>query len=65
MNLKPVAGIDVGKFFSEMAIISPTNELVARMKINYDSSNVIKKAINLLSKTEKEPPLLWQLCKMY
>ena len=29
MNFRPIAGIDVGKFFSEMAILSPTNEVVA------------------------------------
>ena len=31
MNCKPVAGIDVGKFFNEMAVLSPSNEVVARM----------------------------------
>jgi len=32
MNFRPIAGIDVGKFFSEMAILSPSNEVIARMK---------------------------------
>ena len=34
MNIKPIAGIDVGKFFSEMVILSPSNELFARMRIH-------------------------------
>lgn len=31
MNLKPIAGIDVSKYFSEMVVISPTNEILARL----------------------------------
>src|SRR5690554_1273596 len=53
MNFKPIAGIDVGKFFSEMAIISPANKVVARMKINHDSYTEVKRAIELLKKVEK------------
>jgi transposase len=54
MNLKPIAGIDVGKYFSEMAILSPSNEVVARMKINHDSYADVERAVQLLNKTEKD-----------
>jgi transposase len=54
MNLKPIAGIDVGKFFSEMAILSPSNEIVARMKIHHDSNSDVQRAIQLLVKAEKD-----------
>ena len=54
MNLKPVAGIDVGKFFSEMAVLSPSNEVVARMRINHDSNDDVKRAVKLLKKVEKD-----------
>jgi transposase len=54
MNLRPIAGIDVGKFFSEMAILSPSNEVVARMRIHHDSSADVKRAIELLRKMEKD-----------
>ena len=54
MNFKPIAGIDVGKFFSEMVILSPSNKVVARMKINHDSYTDVKRAIELLKKAEKD-----------
>ena len=54
MNLRPIAGIDVGKFFSEMAILSPSNEVIARMKIHHDSNSDVERAIELLKKTEKD-----------
>ena len=54
MNSKPIAGIDIGKFFSEMAILSPSNEVIARMKIHHDSNLDVKKAIELLKKVEKD-----------
>lgn len=54
MNFRPIAGIDVGKFFSEMAILSPTNEVIARMRINHDSYTDIERAVELLNKTEKD-----------
>lgn len=53
MNFRPIAGIDVGKFFSEMAILSPSNEVVARMKIHHDSNADVERAVELLKKTEK------------
>ncbi|MGI6317736.1 MAG: IS110 family transposase [Dethiobacteria bacterium] len=54
MNLVPVAGIDVGKRFSEMAILSPLNEVYARIRINHDSYTNFVRAFDLLKKTEKE-----------
>ena len=54
MNNLPVAGIDVGKRFSEMAILSPSNDIYARIKIFHDSSSNIDKAIELLNKAEKD-----------
>jgi transposase len=54
MNVLPVAGIDVGKEFSEMAILSPTNKVCARMKIFHDSFKKVDKAIELLKKAEKD-----------
>ena len=54
MNIKPIAGIDVGKFFSEMVIISPSNELFARMRIHHDSNADMRRAIELLKKAEKD-----------
>jgi transposase len=54
MNTVPVAGIDVAKRFSEMAILSPSNEVYARIRINHDSYTNFKRAFELLKKTEKE-----------
>lgn len=54
MNLTPVAGIDVGKRFSEMAILSPSNEIFARIRINHDSYSNFERAFELLRKAEKE-----------
>jgi transposase len=44
----------VGKYFSEMAILSPYNKVVARMKIYHDSYADMEKAISQLNKTEKD-----------
>ena len=54
MNTVPVAGIDVAKRFSEMVILSPSNEVCARIRINHDSYTNFKRAFELLKKTEKE-----------
>ena len=54
MDYPPVAGIDVGKNFSEMCILSPNNEIYHRIKIYHDSIDSIKKAIGLLQKAEKD-----------
>ena len=54
MNLLPIAGIDVGKRFSELAVLSPDNAVVARMKIYHDASANIDKAVEVLHKVEKD-----------
>lgn len=54
MNQVPVAGIDVGKRFSEMVILSPSNEVYARIRINHDSHSNFEKAFELLRNAEKE-----------
>lgn len=54
MNYPPVAGIDVGKNFSEMCILSPNNEIYHRIRIYHNSVDSIKKAIDLLQKAEKD-----------
>ena len=53
MNNVPVAGIDVGKYFSEMAVLSPTNSVVARTHITHDATH-INNAIKQLQKIEKD-----------
>lgn len=54
MNCPPVAGIDVGKNFSEMCVLSPNNEICYRIKIYHNSPDSINKAISLLQKAEKD-----------
>lgn len=54
MDFRPIAGIDIGKFFSELVILSPTNQISCRMRINHDSITDIEKAVNLLEKAEKD-----------
>jgi len=54
MNQIPVAGIDVGKRFSEMALLSPFNEVFARIRINHDAYSNFDRAFELLRKAEKE-----------
>jgi transposase len=54
MNQVPVAGIDVGKHFSEMVILSPSNNVAYRQKIFHSSSSSVDKAIELLNQAEKD-----------
>lgn len=54
MNFRPIAGIDIGKYFSEMVILSPTNQVSCRMKISHDSISEVERAVNLLKKAEKD-----------
>lgn len=54
MNSRPIAGIDVGKHFSEMAVLSPSNEVIARLKIHHNSNADVERAIALLNKAEKD-----------
>ncbi len=53
MFLTPVVGIDVGKHFSELAILSPDNSLYERLKINH-TTNSFSKALNLIKKAEED-----------
>jgi transposase len=54
MNVLPVAGIDVGKEFSEMAILYSANKIYDRMKIYHNFFEKVDKAIDLLKKAEKD-----------
>lgn len=54
MNLAPIVGIDVGKRFSELAVLSPDNTVVYQLKVFHDASSKIDKAIELLCKVEKD-----------
>ncbi len=54
MNPVPIAGIDVGKRFSEMAVLSPDNIVIYRLKIFHDASSNIGKAVEVLCKVEKD-----------
>lgn len=49
----PVAGIDIGKYFSELAILSPSNKVYANMKINHCTED-FEKSLEMLRKAEKE-----------
>lgn len=54
MNHLPVAGIDVGKEFSEMVILSPTNQIYARIQIKHKTHHDLDRAVELLNKVEKD-----------
>ena len=53
MNNSPVAGVDIGKNFSEVAILGPNNEMYKRMKI-YHNMHDFEKVLDLLRTAEKE-----------
>lgn len=50
----PVAGIDVGKEFSELVILSPFNDIYARLHIKHKTQHDFNKAVELLNKAEKD-----------
>ncbi|AEM74393.1 LOW QUALITY PROTEIN: hypothetical protein Calla_1811 [Caldicellulosiruptor acetigenus 6A] len=54
MNLKPIAGIDVSKYFSEMVVISPANEILARLTIHHNNPSDFDRAIEILKKVEED-----------
>jgi transposase len=54
MSQIPVAGVDVGKNFSEMAVLSPSNKCVFRIKIYHSCPSSLEKAVELLNKAEKD-----------
>ena len=47
MNVFPVAGVDVSKHFSDMCILTPSNEVFDRMKIYHDTTSM-DRALSLL-----------------
>jgi len=53
-NLPPIAGIDVGKKFSQMAVLSPSNTIVAKAKIFHNASDSIHNAVDILKRIEKD-----------
>ena len=53
MFLAPVVGIDVGKHFSELAIIAPDNSLYGRQKIKHTTPS-LSKALELVKKAEED-----------
>ena len=56
----PVAGVDVSKQFSDMCVLSPDNEVLARMKIYHDLTSM-ERAVAELQRVEKEcgvPPVI-------
>ena len=53
-NLPPIAGIDVGKKFSQMAVLSPSNTIVAKAKIFHNASDSINNAVDILKRIEKD-----------
>jgi len=54
MNLKPIAGIDVSKYFSEMVVISPANEILARLTIHHNNPSDFDRAIEILKNVEED-----------
>lgn len=54
MNLKPIAGIDVSKYFSEMVVISPANEILSRLTIHHNNPSDFDRAIENLKKVEED-----------
>lgn len=53
MSNIPVAGIDVSKHFSELAILSPDNTIYARTKIKHTTDS-FNKALELVRKAEED-----------
>lgn len=53
-TIRPVAGIDVAKEFSEFCLLAPDNTILATLTIWHNSPQDIDKAVNLLQKSEKD-----------
>lgn len=53
INTNPVAGIDVGKDFCEIAILAPDGSILSNLKFKQDVEG-FQKVFDLLIKTEKE-----------
>lgn len=43
----PVAGVDVSKRFSDMCVLAPNNEIMARIKIYHDLTSMERAAAEL------------------
>jgi len=54
MKSPVVTGIDVSKNFSEVAILTPDNNIFSRMRVNHHLVDDYHKLLNLLKKAEKE-----------
>ncbi len=53
-TIRPVAGIDVAKEFSEFCLLAPDNSVLASLTIRHNSPQDIEKAVKLLQKSEKD-----------
>lgn len=53
MKIVPVAGVDVSKRFSDMCILSPENDVFARVKIYHDLTSM-ERALGPLQEAEKQ-----------
>ena len=53
-TIRPVAGIDVAKEFSEFCLLAPDNSVLATLTIRHNSPQDIEKAVKLLQKSEKD-----------
>lgn len=51
-EIRPVAGIDVSKRFSDMCVLSPENEILARIKIYHDLTSM-ERALSELRQVEQ------------
>lgn len=53
-TIRPVAGIDVAKAFSEFCLVAPDNTVLATLHIRHNSREDIEKTVKLLHKSEKD-----------
>lgn len=53
-TIRPVAGIDVAKAFSELCLLAPDNTVLATLHIRHNSREDIEKTVKLLQKSEKD-----------
>lgn len=53
MNIAPVAGVDVSKRFSDMCILSPSNEVFERTKIYHDVASM-ERSLEILHRAEEK-----------
>ena len=53
MKSIPVAGVDVSRRFSDMCILSPENEVFARLKIYHDLISMVRTSETLRDSEKK------------